>query len=414
VLPGTSVSYDFAIANGSESQDTFDLTTSSSQGWADLSGVPASVTIAGGATAHVVIPVNVPASAANGTVEETILAAVSQSNPLVNDTASVRTTVGTPLPTTSQLVGWTFLDTNGDGWRQANEQAGLAGVSLTLTQSGTPVAQTRSVGVDGWYHFNSVMPGQYCLRAAIPSQYVATSPAQVCFNVVAGTDKIVNFGVQQARAAIGDYVWYDDNANGVQDPGELGLAGVTLDLLSNNGGAPGDMVATATTDADGRYLFDPVAPGAYFVQVTDTQGRLVGHTHTIGPQSRPNPFGPITVVHGQTYLEADFGYAVLPGPGQAVIGDRVWLDANGNGVQDAGEVGIAGVRICASPMGHASDVCGHTDQGGFYHLLVTAPRTYMVTVVAPPAGKQATTPVFYLPVGVGPGDRYQVADFGYR
>ncbi len=314
----------------------------------------------------------------------------------------------------SQVFGWTFLDTNGDGWRQASEQAGLAGVPLTLAQGGTPVAQTGSVGTDGWYQFDSVTPGQYCLQAAIPSQYVATSPTQVCFEVIAGTDKAVNFGVQQARAAIGDYVWYDNNTNGIQDPGESGIAGVTLALLSNNGGAPGGTVMTTTTDADGRYLFDPVAPGAYFVQVTDTQGRLAGHTHTIGPQSQPNPFGPITVVHGQTYRDADFGYVVLPGLGQAVIGDRVWLDANGNGVQDAGEAGIAGVRICASPMGHTGNVCGNTNESGFYHLRVTAPGTYMVAVVIPPAGKQATTPVFYPAVAARPGDRYQVADFGYR
>ena len=29
----------------------------------------------------------------------------------------------------------------------------------------------------------------------------------------------------------------------------------------------------------------------------------------------------------------------------ASIGDRVWLDANGNGVQDAGESGMAGVTV---------------------------------------------------------------------
>src|SRR5262245_21480850 len=31
------------------------------------------------------------------------------------------------------------------------------------------------------------------------------------------------------------------------------------------------------------------------------------------------------------------------------IGDRVWYDANGNGIQDAGEPGINGVKVTISP-----------------------------------------------------------------
>src|SRR5688572_22923782 len=47
--------------------------------------------------------------------------------------------------------------------------------------------------------------------------------------------------------AIGDFVWRDTNANGIQDAGEPGILGVTVRLVLSGG-----TVATTTTDADGR------------------------------------------------------------------------------------------------------------------------------------------------------------------
>jgi len=43
---------------------------------------------------------------------------------------------------------------------------------------------------------------------------------------------------------------------------------------------------------------------------------------------------------GASRTDVDFGYR-----GMASIGDRLWLDANGNGVQDAGETGVNGATV---------------------------------------------------------------------
>jgi len=53
-----------------------------------------------------------------------------------------------------------------------------------------------------------------------------------------------------APIEIGNLVWEDTDFDGVQDPGEPGIAGVTVELVK--GGA---VIATATTDANGNYLF---------------------------------------------------------------------------------------------------------------------------------------------------------------
>ncbi|MFM7174546.1 MAG: SdrD B-like domain-containing protein, partial [Caldilinea sp.] len=63
-------------------------------------------------------------------------------------------------------------------------------------------------------------------------------------------------------ASLGDLVWFDEDQDGVQDPGEAGVAGVVVRLYD----AAGNLVAETVTDGNGNYLFQNLVPGAYFVQ----------------------------------------------------------------------------------------------------------------------------------------------------
>ncbi len=70
-------------------------------------------------------------------------------------------------------------------------------------------------------------------------------------------------------------MWLDADGDGVQDLGEPGLANVTAELFDPGlggmvGGGDDVLVATATTDANGNYLFDHLLAGDYFVAVDDT------------------------------------------------------------------------------------------------------------------------------------------------
>ena len=66
-----------------------------------------------------------------------------------------------------------------------------------------------------------------------------------------------------APVEIGNRVWLDANANGIQDPGEPGIGGVTVNL--SNG-------ASTVTDANGQYLFSGLAPNtAYTITIPDGQ-----------------------------------------------------------------------------------------------------------------------------------------------
>ncbi len=312
-----------------------------------------------------------------------------------------------------QLVGYVYVDTNTDGWRQNTETGGLAGVPIKLMQFGNLVDQTVSYN-GGWYQFDLVMPGQYTVEAAIPPEYQPTSVTSVNLTKHHFVTAVANFGVEKKWAKIGDRVWYDANANGILEATDSGMGNVTVALLADNAGAPGAVVATTTTAADGAYLFDGIMPGTYWVQVTDEHGVTAGRTLMTGPNSQPNPHGPITVAHRQSYLDADFGYAFIPGPGQTVIADLVWNDLNGNGVRDPGEPGLAGIQVCAQPLGHAAIFCAITDANGVYGIEAPASRTYLVAVTIPPVNMTETKHDFYMPLVVLAGQRYMYLDFGYR
>jgi len=64
--------------------------------------------------------------------------------------------------------------------------------------------------------------------------------------------------------AVGDFVWNDLNANGIQDPGEPGVADVVVQLYDSDG----NLIAETTTDENGFYEFTDVEPGQYYIQFT--------------------------------------------------------------------------------------------------------------------------------------------------
>ena len=56
---------------------------------------------------------------------------------------------------------------------------------------------------------------------------------------------------EQAPIEIGNYVWLDENGNGIQDANEAPLAEVSVELVGPNG----QVLATAITDVNGHYYF---------------------------------------------------------------------------------------------------------------------------------------------------------------
>jgi hypothetical protein len=223
-----------------------------------------------------------------------------------------------------------------------------------------------------------------------------------------------DFGIV-GTGSIGDRVWNDFNGNGVQDPGEPGLNGITVTLT---GAGPDGFFGTAddvaygsrVTSGDGNYDFTGLLAGSYRADVVDATVPP-GFVLTTGND-------PLTVglAGGQDYDAADFGYAQT-----GSIGDRVWFDADGDGVQDAGEPGLNGVTVILYD-GAGNEVARTTTSGDgnyFFGGLFAGEYTVVVDTSTLPDGKQPTydadglTTPNQATVTLAAGQDRADVDFGY-
>lgn len=69
-------------------------------------------------------------------------------------------------------------------------------------------------------------------------------------------------------ANLGGQVWSDLDGDGMQDAGESGIAGITVNLYAITGA----LIATVTTGADGLYLFTNLPAGSYYLQFVAPDG----------------------------------------------------------------------------------------------------------------------------------------------
>ncbi len=295
----------------------------------------------------------------------------------------------------------------------------------------------------------------------------------------------VSGGTSSGLGSVGDFVWSDNNGNGIQDAGEPGLPNIFVMLTD----CQGNWKAQTTTDASGAYSFSDLVPGSYKIKFvapdmvvspthagnntdidndvnqgwtgyTDCFSIAAGQNRTdIDAGFKPtgngcdvaitaditniicannntpnNPndddftfdltvltgaewgwvgggvntdmssahqtqhFGPYPIQAGQvsfTIVDNDnslctFQVNVNPpatcsngGTGNGSVGDFVWSDNNGNGIQDAGEPGLPNVFVmltdCAGNwMGQTT-----TDASGAYAFMNLVPGSYKIKFVAP-------------------------------
>ena len=191
---------------------------------------------------------------------------------------------------------------------------------------------------------------------------------------------------------LGDFIWEDLNKDGIQDANEPGIEGVELELYAADGNT---VLAAATTDSTGAYLFENLPDGDYVVKINagnfNAGGALEGYSYSPQDQSSndatdsdfDSSIGKASgTINGADNLTIDGGF-FLP---LSSIGDRVWFDDNGDGVQDDGEPGVESVTVTLYTCDDTFVEETITDADGNYLFENLAPGEYYVEFSNLPSG----------------------------
>ena len=180
----------------------------------------------------------------------------------------------------------------------------------------------------GKYSFSVSAVGYYKAKFILPDGY-AFSPKDIGrdskdsdagsdgftnWYYVCSTDKTIDAGMYELpRASVGNFVWEDQNNNGIQDVGEPAIEGIEVKLYK----CDGEFVANTTTDNNGYYIFTGLAPGSYYMEFVKPTGSVFapqgqGSTAT---DSDADEFGKtdcFALISGQYYEDIDAGIYIPP------------------------------------------------------------------------------------------------------
>ncbi|MEV6239834.1 SdrD B-like domain-containing protein [Lentzea sp. NPDC051838] len=270
------------------------------------------------------------------------------------------------VPPNNKLGDFVWKDTNRNGLQDGDEP-GVPGVTVTLKDgTGATVGQPKPTGADGKYVFDQLPNGTYqvCFDiSTAPAEYAGylltrlnagsddakdsdADPTSKCTQTTTlGPDKredlTLDAGIRPPNK-LGDLVWRDDNKNGVQDPNEPGVPDVPVKT--------GDQ--TTTTGPDGKYVFDKLPDGKYVVCFGPMPDAVKDYVPTSpnlgGDDAKDSDADPATGCAPEAELNVDksedltIDLGIIPPVNR--LGDYVWIDVNKDGLQDASDVPVEGVK----------------------------------------------------------------------
>jgi len=342
------------------------------------------------------------------------------------------TATRTPTPINVGNFVWDDLDHDG---RQDAGEPGLANITVQLWNGAkTALIDSDVTNSNGNYTLIAPTPGDYRVRVVLPSSLDAFSPKDL-----AGGDDLVDSDINPSGTNlgftdiytfasnlisittidagiivfrtptptrtptpvnIGNFVWDDLDQDGRQDIGEPGIAGVTVQLWNTS---KTQLIHSTTTNASGNYFVIAPTPGDYRIRVVlpflnDSLSKKNQAGGDDQLDSDINPSGPdmgftdifniASNVISTTLYDAGIIVFRTPTatrtPTPINLGNFVWHDLNGNGIQDAGEPGIGGITVQLWNDARTDLIDSTiTSATGIYTLIAPIPGDYRIRVLKP-------------------------------
>jgi ELWxxDGT repeat protein/predicted outer membrane repeat protein len=296
------------------------------------------------------------------------------------------------------VAGLVWEDFDQDGI-QDPEDTGVPRITARVLDQNLALLATTSTDTNGYYAFCDLQPGEYRVEFVAPPGVAFTLQDQGGddtrdSDADPATGRTARFALSSglvahqdagfrgpAFATVGDWVWEDNDADGIQEASEPGLARVVVTLLDHSN----TQVAVTTTAYDGSYGFTGVLPGEYTLQVAPPnhaqfsprhQGADDGLDSDCDPATgRTNAF---TVWAGLPDTSNDAGLFYFASASGTVCNDINW-----DGLQNAGDSGIPRMTVRLLDNTLALVATTSTDASGNYAFAGLRLGEYSIEFVAP-------------------------------
>ncbi|MBX7104432.1 MAG: FG-GAP-like repeat-containing protein [Gemmataceae bacterium] len=312
------------------------------------------------------------------------------------------------------ISGVKFEDLDGDGVRDPGE-LGLAGFVIYSDANGNGSRdwtdnngnllwdagegeQWTTTDLNGNYTLTNLGPAvvlgvptnpPYRIREIQQANFNQTSINPADITLQSGTNVTgIDFGNIRI-AQISGLVFQDTDGDGTRDPGEVGVAGFTIQLIDVS---TGNVIRTLVSDANGNYVFRSLQAGNYQVREVVPAGWIQT------TPAAPNPTF-FTVVLGGSDQLTGFEFGNFK---RFTVSGIKFEDLNGDGTRQGGENGVSGFtfRLTNTTTGTilnaVSDAFGNysfPNLGPGSYTLAEVQRTGWVQTTADPAGFQGLSGV---------------------
>ena len=305
------------------------------------------------------------------TITETSVVETVKEVPTTVKETVVKTTTNKVVVTdenTAIIGDKVYIDNNGDGKQDPDENEGVPNVTVIVTGKDGEEQRTVTDKDGNWQLV--VQPGDYTVK--FETDRVPSVPEQVERSIVVkpGEKKDdIDLGVLRP-GTVGDRVWEDTNGDGKQDEGEKGVPNVIVKVARD-----GEPTRTTYTDENGKWTVEGLTPNTeYRVEFVTPEGWTRTNT----------PAETVTLKPGATNLDYDLGIKRVPTdkpvqPGQ--FGGSIVINN-----PDGSREGVENVIVRATPPAGVDEPVrtSTSDKGGSWTITDLTPDTeYTVTYIIP-------------------------------
>ncbi len=254
---------------------------------------------------------------------------------------------------------------------------------------------SASVGAAQWEKSTPTVTVRHG-TAVTPTRQLALEPPNTIFLLATPTRTPTPIN-------LGNFVWDDLDADGVQDAGEPGVAGVTVQLWNST---LTGLIDSELTNVSGLYTLVAPTPGDYRIRVLLNPGDQYTTKDQGGDDTRDSDINSSGTYYSFTDIisiapnvisitSLDAGIVVFktPTPTRTPtpinLGNFIWRDSDADGIQDAGELGVpyVTVQLWNSTKTQLIDTAV-TNGTGNYTVVAPHAGDYRIRVLGPVAGAQ--------------------------